>query len=208
MRAARLAASLAALTALGGLAACSHDGRSLRPPRPDQTLSIVTTSSSVAPVTLDTAAPQAGKLLTLTLPFADGQPIDPAFTCKGADQSPPISWANVPAEATELAISVIDLDSDPPGFVHWVVSGIDPSTTGLDQGTIPEGSPQSKNDFGSVGWKGPCPPAGTQHTYLFTLYALNNDPAIDESMTGSAAISSLEDNQVASVAVAGTFASP
>ena len=31
-----------------------------------------------------------------------------------------------------------------------------------------------RNDFGHVGWGGPCPPFGTKHRYLFVLYALGS----------------------------------
>jgi Raf kinase inhibitor-like YbhB/YbcL family protein len=198
---------VAAVLAGGTLTACSHDGRSLRPPRPDQTLSVVTTTTTIAPVTLDTNDPGSGTLLALGLPWSDGGAIDAAYTCKGTDVSPPMTWENIPDGTEEIAISVIDLDSDPPGFVHWVVTGIDPSTPGLDQGVVPEGAIQAGNSFGTTGWKGPCPPSG-EHTYLFTLYALDADPGIVDGQDGKGAISSIEDRQIASVAVAGLFGTP
>jgi Raf kinase inhibitor-like YbhB/YbcL family protein len=199
---------LAVLTvaALGTLAACSHDGRELRPPSPDQTLSVVTTSTTVAPATIDSSDPGVGTLMALRAPFDDGGRIDPRFTCKGQDVSPPLSWENVPDGTEELAISVIDLDSNPPGFVHWAITGVDPASSGLSEGATPEGALQAKNGFGSVGWKGPCPPSG-EHTYLFTLYALDSSPEIIDGQDGQAAIDAFESRQIASVAVAGVFGS-
>jgi len=32
---------------------------------------------------------------------------------------------------------------------------------------------QGVNDFGEVGYGGPCPPPGPAHHYVFTLYALD-----------------------------------
>ena len=32
---------------------------------------------------------------------------------------------------------------------------------------------QGRNDAGSVGYAGPCPPSGPRHHYVFTLYALD-----------------------------------
>jgi Raf kinase inhibitor-like YbhB/YbcL family protein len=32
---------------------------------------------------------------------------------------------------------------------------------------------QGKNDFGRIGWGGPCPPPGKPHRYVFTLTALD-----------------------------------
>jgi Raf kinase inhibitor-like YbhB/YbcL family protein len=198
---------VAAVLAGATLTACSHDGRTLRPPGPDQTLSIVTTTTSIAPVTLDTDDPGSGTLLALDLPWGDGGAIDAKYTCKGADVSPAMTWENIPDGTEEVAISVIDLDSDPPGFVHWVVTGIDPSIPGLDEGVVPEGAIQAGNSFSTTGWKGPCPPSG-EHTYLFTLYALDGDPGIVDGQDGKGAISSIEQRQIASVAVAGLFGTP
>jgi hypothetical protein len=43
----------------------------------------------------------------------------------------------------------------------------------LPRGVPPAAEPprQGRNDFGRVGYGGPCPPSGTHH-YRFTLYAL------------------------------------
>lgn len=197
---------VAALVPLGLVAACSDDGREMRPPGPDQTLSIITTTSAVAPATVDTADPDTGTLIALRLPFGDGERIEPKYTCKGADVSPAVSWENIPVDATEVALSVIDLDSNPPGFVHWVITGLDPASAGIAEGAVPKGAVQAANDFGSTEWNGPCPPTG-EHTYLFTLYALDSSPGIVEGQDGQGAISSIEDRQVASVALAGIFGS-
>jgi hypothetical protein len=32
---------------------------------------------------------------------------------------------------------------------------------------------QGRNDFGKVGYNGPCPPPGHTHRYFFRLYALD-----------------------------------
>ena len=41
--------------------------------------------------------------------------------------------------------------------------------------TLTDGSVQGKNDFGTVGYGGACPPPGHgTHHYVFTLYALSS----------------------------------
>jgi hypothetical protein len=40
-------------------------------------------------------------------------------------------------------------------------------------GQLPDGALQGRNDFGEIGYGGPCPPPGSPHHYVFTLYALD-----------------------------------
>jgi Raf kinase inhibitor-like YbhB/YbcL family protein len=41
------------------------------------------------------------------------------------------------------------------------------------KGSTPPGSVQCRNDYGDLGYGGPCPPVGTTHRYLVRVYALN-----------------------------------
>jgi hypothetical protein len=47
---------------------------------------------------------------------------------------------------------------------------------------LPDGSRQGTNDFGKIGYGGPCPPSGT-HRYRFTLYALDTELTVPSSST-------------------------
>jgi Raf kinase inhibitor-like YbhB/YbcL family protein len=38
---------------------------------------------------------------------------------------------------------------------------------------LPDGALQGRNDFGEIGYGGPCLPPGSPHHYFFTLYALD-----------------------------------
>jgi Raf kinase inhibitor-like YbhB/YbcL family protein len=121
----------------------------------------------------------------------DGE-IPVQYSCEGANLSPPLEWAGVPEGTQSLALTVDDPDSDPPGFVHWVVYNIPPSSTGLAEGvpaeaTLPDGTLQGTNSFAlyvdegqtfpsgapvnRIGYDGPCP--SSAHRYVFTLYALD-----------------------------------
>lgn len=210
----RPAALLAAAAAAALLAACSTDGRSLRAPSPDQTLSIVTTSTTVAfePAPDDTevvetetptttAAPV--QALELTLPFDDGARIPDQHSCKGANVSPAVSWANVPETAQELAIVVTDLDSDPPGFTQWAVTGIDPGGAGLPEGDL-AGAVEQLNDAGGRGWGGPCIESG-EHRYAFTLYALDSPTGLPELTKVPDVMAAIDSRIVASIAVTATW---
>jgi Raf kinase inhibitor-like YbhB/YbcL family protein len=117
----------------------------------------------------------------LTSPaFRSGGAIPERFTCDGADVSPPLRWTAPPARARTLALQVVDV-STPSRFVHWIAWGISPRSRGLAAGARPPR--QGRNDFGRVGWGGPCPPAGSTHRYLFVLYALMNPLRLSNGAT-------------------------
>jgi Raf kinase inhibitor-like YbhB/YbcL family protein len=70
-------------------------------------------------------------------------------------------------------------DPDAPvDFTHWLAYNIPPGVRELAQGAsaqaaMPHGSAEGTNDFRSLGYGGPCPPAGKPHHYVFRLYALD-----------------------------------
>jgi Raf kinase inhibitor-like YbhB/YbcL family protein len=105
--------------------------------------------------------------------FAEGGAIPRRFTCDGEDVSPALEWAGAPDKAGALVL-VVD-DPDARGFSHWVIVDMDATASGgLPEGVSasPDAPRQGLNDFGRVGYGGPCPPSGT-HTYRLSLYALD-----------------------------------
>lgn len=185
--------------ALAAVACSSSDGRSLPPPDPHRT----TTSVSTPVVAQPSDGGDGGIVELFTLysaAFADGTPIPERFTCDGANISPPLDWVSVPA-AAELALVVRDRDAD--GFVHWVVSGIDPLVQGLGEGGVPEGAVEAANDGGTVGWFGPCPPSGT-HTYVFTLHALPEPLALTPGLASDVAAQLVEGASAEQASITGT----
>src|SRR5262249_19822831 len=147
----RTAVAVLAIIGVVALTACSHDGRSLRPARPNQTLSIITTTThaptttaaAVQPGGGDNAGVSSGAGMTITTPWADGAAIESQYTCRGANTSPAVSWSGVPADTKELALAFTDLDAD--DFVHWVVAGLDPASTGLAAAKVPAGAMPARN---------------------------------------------------------------
>jgi Raf kinase inhibitor-like YbhB/YbcL family protein len=109
----------------------------------------------------------------LTSPdIAEGGTIARRFTCDGDDVSPALEWTGAP-DRTAALVLIVD-DPDARGFVHWIVLDmIGGASGGLPQGvsTSPAAPRQGRNDFGRIGYGGPCPPSGT-HRYVFRLHAL------------------------------------
>jgi Raf kinase inhibitor-like YbhB/YbcL family protein len=108
--------------------------------------------------------------------FGHAQAIPRRHTCDGEDLSPPLRWTNLPEETLSLALIVDDPEAPRGVFTHWVAWGLDPAAGGLGEG---EAAPvEGRNDFGTSGYRGPCPPPGHgRHRYVFRLYAL--DAAVD-----------------------------
>jgi Raf kinase inhibitor-like YbhB/YbcL family protein len=104
--------------------------------------------------------------------FAQGQPIPRRHTCEGEDVSPALAWNGVPEGTVSLALVVDDPDAPSGTFTHWLAWRIDPAAGGLREG---EAAPvEGRNDFGSAGWGGPCPPPGHgPHRYFFKLHSLD-----------------------------------
>ncbi len=104
------------------------------------------------------------------------------YTCEGGDQSPPLTWSDVPAEAKSLALIVDDPDAPDPAapkmtYVHWVLYNIPPYSSGIEAGTsgkleLPSGTLEGLNDWKRTRYGGPCPPIG-RHRYFHKLYALD-----------------------------------
>lgn len=116
--------------------------------------------------------------MRLTSPVLhDGAPVPARFTCDGADVSPPLAWRDVPAGTRSFALVIEDPDAPRGTFRHWAIYDIPASAHGLPEGVKPDalGVRQTKNDGGSVGYRGPCPPPGKIHHYHFRLFALPVD---------------------------------
>jgi Raf kinase inhibitor-like YbhB/YbcL family protein len=190
----RVAAVAAVLFGLA-VAACGDDGRALRDPAPDQTTTSAppatpTSGASAGSVVGDGSTSSTEPLRLSSPAFADGAAIPAAYSCRGADVSPPLAWTGVPAGTAELAVVMRDIAPEAEGFVHWVVAGMAPSVGGLAEGTAPPGV-EAENDFGRPGWAGPCPPSGT-HDYEIRLYALAEPSGVTAGMPAEQAAQAVE----------------
>jgi Raf kinase inhibitor-like YbhB/YbcL family protein len=104
------------------------------------------------------------------------------FGCTGNNISPALSWSGAPKDTKSFALTMYDPDAPTgSGWWHWVVFNIPPSITSIPKGAgdrgkglMPGGAVQSRTDFGTNGYGGPCPPPGAKpHHYQITIYALD-----------------------------------
>lgn len=110
--------------------------------------------------------------------FQEGESIPTKYSCEGQDISPPIKWEAPPAGTQSFALIVDDPDAPVGVFTHWVLFNLPADNRELPeavpvQSQLPNGAFQGRNDFGKIGYGGPCPPLGRPHRYQFALYALD-----------------------------------
>jgi Raf kinase inhibitor-like YbhB/YbcL family protein len=117
-----------------------------------------------------------------SLAFQEGDDISITYTCDGQDISPPLTWGEPPSETQSFALIMDDPDAPGGVFTHWLLFNLPADTRELPEGVPPHnelanGALHGQNGFDTIGYGGPCPPAGPAHHYRFTIYAL--DQAID-----------------------------
>lgn len=121
------------------------------------------------------------------------------------------AYLGVAPAATQSFAVVVD-DPDAPGgvFTHWVLFNIPSDNDELPEAisteaSLPNGALQGKNDFGEIGYGGPCPPPGRSHHYRFIVYALDQRLDQKAGITGKQLLSVMEGHILAQGQLTGTY---
>ena len=141
------------------------------------------------------------------------------FDGDGQNHSPALQWQGSPENAKSFALTVYDPDAPTgSGFWHWVLYDIPANVTQLKQGAgsvdkaeLPGIGIQAQNDFGAVGFGGPCPPKGAlPHRYIFTLHALST-PSLGlpaSGVTNAVVRFMIHQNSLATTTLTGLYQRP
>ena len=145
---------------------------------------------------------------TMTSPaFGLGEPIPARHTCDGDNDSPALLWTAPPAGTRSLAVAMEDPDAPSGEFVHWLGWGLDPRLRGLPEGVEPPF--EGRNDFGRVGYAGPCPPIGDPpHEYVFRLFALAMSPDLPPGSRMDELREFLAEELIEAIELTGTYVRP
>jgi len=151
------------------------------------------------------------KTTTMTLEspaFQEGQPIPQkyAYEPEGQNISPPLKWEGAPEGTSSLALIVDDPDAprDEP-WVHWVVYGIPATARGLPEDEV-GAAKVGANTWEELGWGGPLPPERHgPHRYVFTLYALDREPALEPGATKGELLSAMRGHVLGEARLVGTY---
>ncbi|HKB86083.1 MAG TPA: YbhB/YbcL family Raf kinase inhibitor-like protein [Ignavibacteriaceae bacterium] len=133
--------------------------------------------------------------------FSEGEMIPSKFTCDGANISPQLNW-NCSVEGVKtFTIIVEDPDASSGNFIHWIVYNIPSRVNSLMENStpsknIPDEVLMGTNDFGRIGYGGPCPPSGT-HRYYFRIYGLNTAVHLDSGATRKEVLKKMEGHIIA-----------
>ncbi|NYT21280.1 MAG: YbhB/YbcL family Raf kinase inhibitor-like protein [Methanomicrobiales archaeon] len=102
----------------------------------------------------------------------------PTYTCDGENMSPRIRIRGLSA-ASVAVMAVNPFQPSCCSFCPWLIWNLPPSgevPRGIPQTgtvTVPVSAVQGRNDFGNLGYDGPCPPPGFTHRYTFKVYGLD-----------------------------------
>ena len=153
---------------------------------------------------------QGGGRMTISSPaFSNGGEIPAKYGCRGLDVSIPLAFRNIPNGARSLALIMEDPDAPGGLFVHWVVYDIP-----VDLGGFPEGIPPSPtldlgirqgiNDFGKIGYGGPCPP-DRPHRYYLRLYALDTSLSLEPGLSRTQVLEAMKGHILAEAELMGIY---
>lgn len=146
--------------------------------------------------------------LRLTSPaFDDGDPIPREYGYNHKNVNPPLRIEGVPPDAETLALIVDDPDARKPAgkvWDHWVVWNIPADIGEVPRDWSTSGAAEGLNDYGSRGYGGPNPP-DREHTYEFTLYALDQRLDLSPDTTADALREAMENRVLEKAELRGTF---
>jgi len=142
--------------------------------------------------------------------FKQNELIPRQFSCQGLDVSPPLSWAGVPEKTQSIVLVCDDPDAPLGTWVHWLIYDIPSDITELSNGiphqeTLDSGAKQGINDFGNIGYGGPCPPSGKPHRYFFKLYCIDEKLELSSGLTKDELLKAIKGHIIAQAELIGKY---
>jgi Raf kinase inhibitor-like YbhB/YbcL family protein len=114
-----------------------------------------------------------------------------------------LAWSGAPDGTAAFALLVDDPDAR--GFVHWVAFDVPSDQASLVEDASGKGRfAEGRNDFGRIGWGGPCPPSGS-HRYVFELLALDRRLGLPEGSSAQEVRQAIAGHALGSTRLTGTY---
>lgn len=151
-----------------------------------------TFSRGVPPMVLPTQAPDSSPFKISSPALSNDGSLPSAYTCSGSRISPPISIDNPPSSTKEFVLIMHNPDAETGDVTHWVVWGIPPETTIINENLLPTGAVVGKNDKSLNSYDPPCAIEGANPgRYVFDVYALNESIKLDDNSTKDRVIAAI-----------------
>ena len=162
------------------------------------TASTIATTPAPAIPTSATSATGGGTFTLSSTALVEGGNYANEFTCDGAKSTPPLSWANAPANTKAFVLLMTTQPTSTSTKWNWVLYNIPATATGLAGNSVGVGTLGGADDGAGTAYAPPCSQGPGAKTYTFSLYALSAAPTLSNvasANTGSvvtAAIASLK----------------
>jgi Raf kinase inhibitor-like YbhB/YbcL family protein len=142
--------------------------------------------------------------------FIHGEMIPVKHTCDGENLSPPLEWTEPPRRTASLVLICDDLDAPAAWQTHWLMYNISPDYRIFPEGmhkteVLPWGSTQGCNDFGEIGYGGPCLNDGQGHRYIFRLFAVGAAPNLPPGLNRMAVFQRIRLHILADTSLVGCY---
>jgi Raf kinase inhibitor-like YbhB/YbcL family protein len=143
--------------------------------------------------------------------FNSSDAIPRNFTCDGEDVSPALQWSGAPAGTQSFCLIMDDPDAPGGTWVHWVLFDLPGTAAGLPENVpkvreLSTGARQGRNDFGRIGYGGPCPPPGRPHRYFIRVYALDAKTKLKPGATRAELDRAMKGHTLAQAELMGRYA--
>jgi Raf kinase inhibitor-like YbhB/YbcL family protein len=145
--------------------------------------------------------------------FTDEGMIPREYTCDGGHRSPPLVWSEVP-EGVESFVLLMD-DPDAAAvigktFDHWVLYDLPATVRELPAGLpgdriLPNEGIHGVTTRNAYGYFGPCPPPGTLHRYIFSLYAIDRCLGLEPGKTKDEILQAIEGHILDRISLIGLY---
>jgi Raf kinase inhibitor-like YbhB/YbcL family protein len=148
-------------------------------------------------------SPKEAVMQILSSAFGDGETIPARHTCDGADVSPPLTIADIPAGAVTLALVMDDPDAGAGTWDHWLAYDI-PVVTAIEEGATELGTP-GLSSWGDTGYRGPCCPRGQTHRYVTRVFALDTRLGLGPAAAKSDVLRTMSGHVLAEAVLTGRY---
>ncbi|MGW7674582.1 YbhB/YbcL family Raf kinase inhibitor-like protein [Streptomyces sp. NPDC054775] len=149
---------------------------------------------------------QMGALNVTSPAFAHGERIPDQYADANHQVPPPLIWTNAP-EGTD-SFAVVMHDPDAPltyGFTHWIVYGIPPHVTRLED----DGADYTPgvNSLDEAAYLIPMPPVGrTRHHYYLDVYALDSGAGtLQQGLNRAQLLAAIDGHIIEQARIVGTY---